>query len=287
MPAYLALGICWGCSFVFIKESLGFLTPFGVAFGRCAFGAIVLTLLATSRRIALPRSLVVWARLLVVAMCMNVIPGVLFAVAETRTTSILAGIMNALTPLTTLLFMTFVFRDEPITRHQLAGLGLGLGGVLVVLGAWHGLGRNPGWAVLALLASVTLYGVAYPFTRRHLTPLGLSPISLANAQLIIASITLLPTFLWHGLNGHHASVRAVLCIVALGAFGSGLAFMWNFMIITSAGSSIASTVTYLTPVVAVVVGIAFLHESMTWYQPVGGTVVLLGAAVAQGRFART
>ena len=92
LPTYIVLGITWGCSFLFIKYSLGFLTPFGVAFGRCALGALTLVVISLVRRIALPREFIVWCHLWVVAMCLNIVPGVLFAVAETRTTSIVAGI---------------------------------------------------------------------------------------------------------------------------------------------------------------------------------------------------
>jgi drug/metabolite transporter (DMT)-like permease len=282
----MGIGIVWGCSFLFIKISLRFLSPFGVAFGRCLLGAITLNVIARVAGVALPRGRRVWFDLWVVALCLNVLPGVLFAVAESRTTSILAGIINGLTPLTALFFIAVVFRDDPVSTHQLVGLGVGLAGVLTVLGVWRGFGSNPWWAVTALLAAVTLYGVSYPYSRRHLTPLGLAPVSLASAQLLLATATLLPTFLIDGTNGHSPTLRSVAAIVALGVFGSGFAFMWNFRVIQSAGPSIASTVTYLTPVVAVIVGILFLHESLAWYEPVGGLIVLLGAAIGQGRFAR-
>ncbi len=283
---YVGIGLAWGCSFYFIKLSLGFLTPFGVAFTRCAFGLLTLLIVAALRRVALPKARVVWLHLWIVALCINVIPGILFAVAESRATSILAGIINALTPLTALFFISIVFRDEPISRVQLVGLGVGLLGVLVVLGVWRGLGTNPWWAVGALLCSVTLYGVSFPYTRRYLTPRGLNPISLASGQLLLSTLTLLPTFLIDGLNGYAITVRDAGGAICLGVFGSGLAFMWNYRVIEAAGSSIASTVTYLTPVVAIVVGIALLHEQLTWFEPVGGLLVLLGAAIGQGRFAR-
>jgi drug/metabolite transporter (DMT)-like permease len=75
----------------------------------------------------------------------------------------------------------------------------------------------------------------------------------------------------------------VLAMIALGVFGSGFAYIWNFKIMEAAGSAIASSVTYVTPVVAVTVGIIFLGEGITWNEPVGGLVVLLSAAIAQGR----
>jgi drug/metabolite transporter (DMT)-like permease len=75
----------------------------------------------------------------------------------------------------------------------------------------------------------------------------------------------------------------MLAMVGLGIFGRGFAYIWNFQIMAAAGSAIASSVTYVTPVVAVIVGVIFLGEGVTWYEPVGGAIVLLGAAIAQGR----
>ncbi len=283
---YLGVAFVWGCSFLFIKLSLGFLTPFGVAFLRCALGALTLLVVLRLTHQSLPHERIVWFHLLIIALCINVIPGVLFAVAETRTTSILAGLINAMTPLTALIFIAVVFRDEPVTSRHLAGLALGFVGVLVILGVWRGLGKNPWWAVSALLVSVTFYGIIFPYARRYLSPRELHPVSLASAQLLLASLTRLPTFIFFGTNGHAASFRALSAITALGVFGSGFAFMWNFRVIELAGSSRASTVTYFTPVVAMVVGVLFLHESLTWFEPVGVVVVLLGAAIGNGQLSR-
>lgn len=280
---YLGTGLTWGCSFLFIKFSLGFLTPFGVAFGRCLLGAVTLFLISRLRGVSLPKDRRVWLHLWLLALCINVLPGILFALAETRTTSILASIINALVPITSLFFISVVFRDDKITPSQITGLAIGLVGVLVVLGIWQGLGSNPWWAVGSLLLAVTLYGVTFPYTRRYIIPLKLEPVALASTQLILAAVTLLPTFLIDGMNGHGLTPKSVIGITALGVFGSGLAFMWNFRSIELLGSSIASTVTYLSPVVATVVSIIFLQEPIAWYQPVGGLIVLLGAAIAQER----
>ena len=282
---YVGVALTWGCSFIFIKLSLGFLSPFGVAFVRCALGAVTLLVLARVLHESLPRERIVWFHLWIVALCINVIPGVLFALAETRTTSILAGLINAMTPLSALFFIAVVFRDDPVTARQLFGLSVGFIGVLTVLGVWQGLGRNPWWAVSALLVSVTLYGLIFPYSRRFLMPRKLHPVSLAGAQLSVAAVTLLPTFVFFGTNGHAVSARALFGITALGIFGSGFAFMWNFRVIELAGSSRASTVTYLTPVVAIIVGVVFLHESMTWFEPVGVCLILLGGAIGNGQLA--
>jgi drug/metabolite transporter (DMT)-like permease len=280
---YLALGIVWGCSFIFIKLGLEFLTPFGVAFGRCALGAATLLIVARVKGVTLPKDRVILLHLWIVALLLNVIPGVLFALAETKVTSILAGILNAVTPLMTLIAILVVNREERPKFFQIVGLLIGFTGVLTVLGAWQGLGENPLWAILILLAAVSCYGISFPYTRRFVMPYKLKSEAVVATQLTLAATTLLPFYLIDGIAKDEYRLGPVLGMFALGIFGSGFAYIWNFKVMELAGSAIASSVTYLTPVVAVIVGVIFLNEKVTWYEPVGALIVLLGAAIAQER----
>ncbi len=283
LPAYLILGFVWGCSFIFIKLGLEFLTPFGVAFVRCALGALTLLAWARYKGISLPKSKKMIFHLWVVSLLLNVIPGVFFALAETEVTSVLAGIINAVTPLMTLLAIMVVTRDEKPQLYQVVGILIGFIGVLTVLGAWKGLGDNPLWAILILLAAVTCYGFSFPYSRRFILPQKLQPESIAAGQVTMGALTLLPFFIYNGVEKYEYQPAPVLAMVALGVFGSGFAYIWNFKVMAIAGSAIASSVTYLTPVVAVMVGIIFLQESIYWYEPVGALIVLLGAAIGQNR----
>lgn len=280
---YIALGVVWGCSFIFIKLGLEFLTPVGVAFGRVSLGALTLVFWARFKGIQLPTDKKIWFHLWVVSLLLNVIPGVLFAVAETEVTSILAGIINAVTPLMTLLAIMIAFREEKPKNYQVFGLLLGFLGVLTVLGAWQGLGENPIGAVLALLLAVSCYGVSFPYSRKFVLPRKLQPEALATVQVSAGAITLLPFYLMDGITNNEYRPGPVFAMIALGVFGSGFAYIWNFKIMEAAGSAIASTVTYVTPVVAVIVGIIFLGERVSWYEPVGAVIVLLGAAIGQQR----
>ena len=280
---YIALGTVWGCSFIFIKLGLEFLTPIGVAFGRVSLGAITLLLWAQIKRISLPKSPIIWFHLWIVALLLNVIPGYLFAIAETEVTSILAGIINAVTPLMTLLAIMIVFREEKPKLYQVVGLLTGFLGVLTVLGAWQGLGENPPGAVIALLCAVACYGISFPYSRKFVLPVKLQAESLAAAQLTMGAVTLFPVFLIDGIPKNGYPIGPVIAMLTLGVVGSGFAYIWNFKILEAAGSAIASTVTYVTPVVAVIVGIIFLGEGVTWYEPFGGLIVLLGAAISQQR----
>jgi drug/metabolite transporter (DMT)-like permease len=283
LPAYLILGFVWGCSFIFIKLGLEFLTPFGVAFGRCALGALTLLAWAKHKGIALPESKMVLFHLWVVSLLLNVIPGIFFALAETEVTSVLAGIINAVTPLMTLLAIMLVTRNEKPKFHQVIGIFIGFVGVLTVLGAWKGLGDNPLWAILILLAAVTCYGFSFPYSRRFVLPHKLAPESIAAGQVTLGALTLLPFFIYNGIDKYEYKAAPVLAMIALGVFGSGFAYIWNFKVMALAGSAIASSVTYLTPVVAVIVGVIFLQEKIHWYEPVGALIVLLGAAIGQNR----
>ena len=283
LPIYLALGAVWGCSFIFIKLGLEFLTPFGVAFGRCALGALTLLTWAKYKGIALPKSKAMLFHLWVVSLLLNVIPGILFALAQTEVTSILAGIINAVTPLMTLLAIMLVTRDEKPKIYQVVGILIGFIGVLTVLGAWKGLGDNPLWAILILLAAVTCYGFSFPYSRRFILPHKLQPESIAAGQVTLGALTLIPLFIYNGIDRYEFQTAPVLAMLALGVFGSGFAYIWNFKVMANAGSAIASSVTYLTPVVAVIVGVIFLQESIYWYEPVGALIVLLGAAIGQNR----
>ena len=260
-----------------------FLTPVGVAFGRVSLGALTLVFWARFKNIALPTDKKIWAHLWVVAMLLNVVPGVLFAQAETEVTSILAGIINAVTPLMTLLAIMIVFRGEKLKSFQIIGLLLGFVGVLTVLGVWQGLGNNPLGAVLALLLAVTCYGFSFPYSRKFVLPYKLKSEAMAATQVSLGAITLLPFYLIDGIAKDEYRPGPVFAMIALGVFGSGFAYIWNFKIMEAAGSAIASTVTYVTPVVAVIVGIIFLGEGITLNEPVGAAIVLLGAAIGQER----
>ena len=286
LPAYIALGLVWGCSFIFIELGLEFLTPFGVAFVRCALGAITLLTVIKVRKISLPKERSTWQKLWIVALLLNVVPGILFAFAQQYVTSVLAGIINATTPLMTMVFMLLLFKEQKLKGEQIIGLFIGAFGVMVVLGIWKGIGDNQLLGVLALLLAVSCYGFSFPFTIRNIVPLGLKPEAAATVQLCMAAITLLPLYLFDGISDDNFQLTPILAMLALGVLGSGFAYIWNFSIIAAAGGSIASTVTYITPVVAVFVGWLFLGEPITWHEIVGAVLVIIGAAITQGRLKR-
>ncbi|NES39624.1 DMT family transporter, partial [Micromonospora sp. PPF5-17] len=289
LPGFLALGVIWGSSFLFIKVGVTELHPLHLTLYRVATGAVTLLVVLAVLRDRLPREPRVWAHLLVVAAFGVAIPFTLFGFGEQRVESMLAGIWNATTPLIVLPLAVLVFRTERLTARRAVGLALGFAGVLVVLGVWEGVGGSHFTGQLMCLGAAACYGVAIPYQKKFIAGSAYSGLSLSAAQLLVATAQLavvaplvagappVPTGL---------SPRVVASVLALGALGTGLAFVINLRNIRIAGASTASTVTYLIPVFAVLVGAVVLGERMNWHQPVGALIVLVGVAVAQGVLGR-
>jgi drug/metabolite transporter (DMT)-like permease len=282
----LALAAIWGCSFLFISIGVRELPPLYLALGRVIAGSVVLLAILVVKREALPRDPRVWAHSFVAGAIGSAIPWTLFGYGEEHIPSLLAGIWNGITPLIVLPIAVLIFRTEKFSAQRGLGLLIGFAGMLVVLGAWQvQAGADLTGQALCMLAAM-FYGLAIPYQKRFLAGTTLSGAALSATLLLCATVQLAvvaplvtgqaPPAPWS------LSIEVVLSVLALGALGSGLAFVLNMRNIRLIGASRSSMVTYLMPVFSIVVGVIVLHEHLTWYQPVGGLIVLLGVAVSQG-----
>lgn len=289
LPAYLSLAVIWGCSFLFIEVSLESFTPLGVTLGRIAFGLVTVVVLSLITRTALPPRWA-WGPLFIASLLWVGIPWTLFPIAQTMVTSSVAGIMNAVTPLMTLLAIMIAFPEERPTPQRIIGLFMGFLGILIVIGVWQiGDESLSLIGIGLLLVAVACYGIAFPFARRYLTgptaPEPLHPLALATGLLMWGMLTTAPIAAVTGItvdtpNG--VALPPLLAVITLGALGSGIAYALNFLVTQRADATTASTVTYLTPLVAVVMGAFILSEPVTWNQIAGGILVIIAAATAQG-----
>jgi drug/metabolite transporter (DMT)-like permease len=214
---------------------------------------------------------------------MNVVPFTLFAYGEQRVPSVLAGIWNATTPLMTLPVVLVLLPNERATPSRVAGLLVGFVGVLVVLGAWGGIEGDDLLGDAMCIAAAGCYAIGYPYARRFLSSTGYSPVVLSTAQILVATVEI--GVLTALLTVPPAGFRldSLAAVVALGALGTGVAYILSYSVIRDAGATVATTVTYLLPVVAVGAGIVLLGESVTWNEPLGAAIILLGALLTQGR----
>jgi drug/metabolite transporter (DMT)-like permease len=286
LASYLVLGVIWGSSFLFTHVALQAFAPVSVVFWRLFLGGATLAIVIAVRKIALPKNYKVWLLMAGGGAFMNALPFVLFAYAQQHVTSILASIINGATPIMTLLALLTIFRSEKLKLNVIIGLLIGMVGVMIVLAVWQGFGENDPLAVLAMIGAITCYGIGGPFIVRFLTPLKIPNEVMSLGQVGAASIIVLPFYLMAPLPTGQVTASVVFCLVTLGAVGSGLAYILYYRIIKQVGSAIANSVTYLTPLVATILGFLLLGENLHWYEPVGAVIVVLGAVISQGRLNR-
>jgi drug/metabolite transporter (DMT)-like permease len=288
LPAFAAVALIWGTSFMFIKDALTELAPVYIALYRIFLGAVTLLIILAARRLPLPRGVRLWGHLFLFSLFAATVPFVLFGYAEQRVPSVLAGIWNGTAPLTTLVVTLVAVRSQRPSRRQIAGLLTGFAGVLVVLGVWNGVGGSSLTGQLMLLCAVTCYGIAFNYTRWLMQHFEISPFQLSAGQLIMSTLHLVVAApLIAGLPPSPAShsARVWIGILALGIFGTGIAFALNYHVVQTAGVTTGSMVTYFPPFVAAIAGVVFLGETLTWHQPVGGLIVLSGVGISQGLLA--
>jgi drug/metabolite transporter (DMT)-like permease len=278
----VVLAVIWGWSFLFIKVAVAGMTPSAVAAARIALGGLVMVAILRVRKIALPRSRRMWRHFFVMGLVHSAVPFTLLAWGEQRITSALTAVLNASTPLFAAL-LTAVLLGERLKRWQLAGLVLGFAGVAVAAGVGAGdfAGSSLGGA-LASVGAAACYGLGFAYARRHLA--GVPPLIATGGQLVAGTLLVGPiglaTTLQHGVV---FAPRRVVAVLILGVVGTGFAYVLNYRSIAEVGPTRASVVTQLVPVVAVAVGVAFLHEPFHFRLLVGGALTLLGIALLHER----
>lgn len=279
---FIGMALVWGASFLFMKVALAGMSFGQIVWGREVLGALTLGIVMLIGRHRLPKEPVVWLHFLVIGITNCALPHLLFVWAEQHISSSLAGIYNATTPIATAILAAAVFRVEKIGGRQLFGIALGIVGVIVILAPWTITGESSLYGQLAVIAASVSYGIAIPYLRKFIGPRPISgttvafmSVGMAAGIMLLLSPVLLPGPI--SLNW-----EIVVSMVLLGSAGTGIAYVWNIGVIRAWGPTRQSTVTYLIPVVAVVLGVLVLGETLDWNEPVGAALVLLGILFVQG-----
>ncbi|MET8625931.1 DMT family transporter [Kitasatospora sp. NPDC004669] len=285
LPGFVALSAIWGASFALIKVAVeAGVAPVWVALWRSLLGAVTLWIVLLLRGERAPRDRALWGHSAMVAVLLNTVPFTLFSFGETRVSSVLAGVMNATTPLFTLLFAVLtVPEDRRPGARRLCGLALGFVGVLTVLGAWHGLGSGATVGALACLSAACCYGAGFAYLRRFLSGRPESVTTLSALQIGCAAAELgLVAPLAAGAP-HWPGAAAAGALLVLGGLGTGLAYLLNLGLIRAAGTAVASAVTYVMPLWSTALGAAFLAEPVGWNALAGGVLVIAAVALTRPR----
>jgi len=281
---FVLTGIIWGSSFLFMKVALEGVSPAQVVWSRLILGALTLGAFVALRRDHLPRRLRVWAHMTVLALSFCVVPFLLFSWAQQHVTSGLASIYNATTPIMTAVMAWAVFRVEKLKPLQIAGILVGVAGVMVIIAPWQGLDFSQSLiAQLAILGATACYGFSLAYMRRFVSDTGMSALVFSFLNIGIAALIMALLTPVVALTPVSLDPWIIGSLLALGCLGTGIAYIWNQNVLRAWGPTRASTVTYITPVVGVVLGILVLGEALSWNEPVGALLVFAGILLAQDR----
>lgn len=284
---FVLVSVFWGSSFLFMKVAVDAFSASQVMVIRLTLGALVLTsiMLATRRR--WPRGAKTWRSFLIISVFLCVIPFTLYAWASIYIPSGLTSIYNAATPVTTLLLGLLLIPQEKSNAFRLAGLVISALGVIVLAAPWtFDLTTSDGTllalAQLAALGATLCYAVAFVLTRRLMKNGEYDATTIASTQILLAAIVgLIVSPFIGGLQPAQPTLPTVASLLALGVISTGIVYIWHAQIVQDWGATAGSTVTYVTPVVGVILGILVLGESLHWNEPVGGVLVLLGVLIGQ------
>ena len=274
------LSILWGGSFFFVEVALTALPALSIVWLRVALAAAILGVVIKVRGLAFPPR-TVWGAMAVMGLLNNAVPFTLIAVAQGQISGGVASILNATTPLFTVVVAHLATHDERITRAKLLGLALGFAGVAMMMAGaeWGGAYAAK---IMCLLAALS-YACAGVWGRRF-RRLGVAPLTTAFGQVTASALILLPVMVlvdrpwaldWPG-------GQVALAVVGIAALSTALAYLIYFRVLATAGATNLMIVTFLIPVSAVALGVLILDEALLPQHLAGFALIALGMVAIEG-----
>jgi len=281
----LLLSLIWGSSFFFNEVALRGLPVLTVITLRMSLAAITLWIVVLARGVQLPRSRRVWGAFVVIGLINNVIPFSLVVWSQTIITSGLASILNATTPLFTVVIAGLLLPDEKITLKKALGMAVGFSGVVLMIGpaALEGIGTDT-LAQAAMLGATFCYACSGVYARRF-RELDVSPMMTAAGQATASSLILIPLALVieQPFASPPPGLDSLAAAAGLGVLGTAFAFTLFFRVLGSVGATNAALVTFLIPVWANVLGTLILNEILEPVHVAGMLIIGVGLSLIDGR----
>ena len=283
----LVLALIWGAAFFFIHVAVAHVAPLTYVWLRLTIAAAGLLAWMRFKGEKLSLPLPVWGAMLVLALLNNVIPFALFGWAQQHIASGLASILTATTPIWGVVVAHIATSDERMTPAKLIGVVIGFVGVATMIGPDLLASGDSLLPQLACITASLCYALAGVWARRF-KPMGLKPLKVATAQLLVGALIMTPVSLtvsqpWIGGSPSLAALGAI-AVLALAC--TALGYVLYFRLIDSAGATNATLVTLLVPPFAILLGALFLGEVLTGGQFMGFAFTALGLAVIDGRLFR-
>lgn len=281
----ITLSILWGGSFFFVGIAVHALPRFTIVALRVGLAAISLNVIVLAIRLNMPRNWQLWTAFFGMGLLNNMIPFSLIVWGQTHIASGLASILNATTPLFTVIVAHFLTSDEKMTGGRLAGVVVGFAGVVLMIGpeAFEGLGTNI-LAQLAVLGAAISYAFAGVFGRRFRS-LGIAPLVTATGQVTASTVVLIPLAIvverpW---MLPMPALEVWGAIIGLALLSTALAYILYFRVLATAGASNVLLVTFFIPISAILLGSTILGEKLELKHFVGMGLIGLGLVAIDGR----
>lgn len=279
------LSIVWGGSFFFVGVVVDDLPPLSIVVVRVGLAAIALQVIVYLRGASFLSHARYWREFVGMGLLNNAIPFSLIVWGQGHIASGLASILNATTPIFTVVVAHYLISDERMTFNKIIGVTLGFGGVIVMIGPElvTGLGNNL-LAQFAILGAALSYAFAGAFGRRF-KRLGVPPVTVATGQVTASTILLLPLCLWleQPWTLPIPGVQTLLSLVALALISTAFAYILFFKILAAAGATNLSLVTLLVPVSAILLGMLVLGENLEVTHFMGMGIIAFGLLAIDGR----
>ena len=279
------LAVLWGPSFLFIKVAVLEIPPFTLMTARVGIASLILYIILRASGKKLTLNPATWRSFAFMAVFANALPFVLFGWGEIHVDSALAAVLNGTTPIFTIIIAHFFISDDRLNLVKIIGIIFGFLGVVILFFPFLSKGLTlDTLGVFAFIAAALCYGISTVYARKKLR--GLPPLVAPTAQLILATICLLPFSLIidRPFEMNFPSWNAINSVLALAIFGSAIAFATFYHILEMTSATNLSMVTYLIPVIGVFLGVVFLDEKLGWYVYVGCAIIVLGIMVVNGVF---
>jgi drug/metabolite transporter (DMT)-like permease len=286
--AFVLLGLIWGSNFIFMKWAAEEIAPAQIVLLRVAFGFLPVFLYALSQRALRWQHIRYAHHFIVMALLATAIYYFAFAKGTALLPSSIAGMLSGAIPLFAFVCTWLFLGEERISIAKAAGVGLGFLGVLLIVRPWSGSDQIDLAGVAYMIAGSLSVGCSFAYARRFISPLKLPALALTTYQTGLAMILLLMVTSLEGIDALFGNSRAWIGLVfGLGLFGTGVAYILYYFIVANLGAIAASSVTYIPPVVALVIGVFFAGDQINLLGYVAMMVILSGVAMLQLRNCRT
>lgn len=281
--AFVLLGVIWGSNFLFMKWAADWISPSQVALLRVVFGFIPILIVGLATRSLRLAHLRHAHHFIVMALLATAIYYVAFAKGTALLLSSLAGMLSGAIPLFTFVAAWVFLRSEPLNGRSIGGTLLGFLGVLLIARPWQGeVAEIDPLGVLYMVLGSLSVGLSFVYARRFVSPLRLPPLALATYQTGFALLLLLAVTELEGTAQLFAHPKAAMgMVIGLGLLGTGVAYILYYFIVDRLGAVVASGVTYIPPVVALLIGTLLVGEPVRALDLVAMVAILAGVGILQ------